>query len=240
MCMTYTLIIRSIIIYFVVLGLLRLMGKRQIGEMQPFELVITLIIADLATIPMAESALPLIHGIIPLLTLASLHYLLSLLARKSLFMRKFLNGKPVILIGPDGIDYNALKQLNMNFNDLQESLRSSGYFNLEEILYAIIQTNGMLSVLPRSAYAPLTAHDIELNKDPASLPIIIVSEGKLIPENVKLAKIDENFIKTELEGAGFLRLKDIALVTLNSQGKMYIQPKKGPFVSRDTSYNGGV
>ncbi len=238
--MTYTLIVRSIIIYFLVLGLLRLMGKRQIGEMQPFELVITLIIADLATIPMAETALPLVHGIIPLLTLATLHYFLSLLARKSLFARKLLNGKPVILIGPDGIDYNVLKGLNMNFNDLQEMLRGSGYFNLEEVLYAIMQTNGTVSILPRSAFAPLTAQDIQLPKDPASLPIIILAEGKLVKENIELAKIDEEFVRTELEGAGFLNMKNIALVTLNTQGKMYIQPKQGSFVSRETSYDGGT
>ena len=237
--MTYTLIIRSIIIYFLVLGLLRLMGKRQIGEMQPFELVITLIIADLATVPMSETALPLIHGVIPILTLASLHYLLSLLSRKSLLARKILNGKPVIVIDPNGINYDALKHLNMNFNDLQELLRGSGYFNLEEVLYAIMQTNGTLSVLPKAAFAPLTAQDLQLTKEETSLPIIVVAEGKLIPSNVELAKIDEDFIRTELEGAGFLNIKDISLITLNTKGKMFIQPKKGKAVCRQTSYNGG-
>ena len=118
--MTFTIIIRSLIIYIIVLFLIRLMGKRQIGEMQPFELVITLVIADLATIPMGEPAIPLIHGIIPLITLVCLHFLLSFLMRKSLYFRKLINGLPVILIGPDGIDFKALRKLNMNFNDLQE------------------------------------------------------------------------------------------------------------------------
>src|SRR5690606_14932664 len=121
-----------------VLILLRIMGKRQIGEMQPYELVITLIIADLATVPMSETALPILHGIIPLVTLCIIHYFLSFLTRKSLYIRKLINGKPVIVIGPNGIDYSALKMLNMNFSDLQESLRTAGYFNLEEVLYAIV------------------------------------------------------------------------------------------------------
>ncbi len=236
--MTYTLIFRSIIIYVLVLILLRIMGKRQLGEMQPFELVIMLIFADLATIPMAETALPLIHGIIPILTLAVLHYLLSFLSRKSLYLRKIINGKPQIVISPKGIEYNTLKQLDLNMNDLIEGIRGCGYFNLEEILYAIIQTNGTITVLPRGAYAPLTANDIKLEKEKASLPIIVFAEGKFIHENMNIAKIDEKFLNTKIETAGFKKLTEILLVTLNSQGKMYIQPKNGSFVTIETEYKG--
>lgn len=236
--MTYTLIFRSIIIYILALLLLRLMGKRQLGEMQPFELVIMLIIADLATIPMAETALPLIHGIIPILTLAVLHYVLSLLSRKSIFFRKLISGKPKIIITPNGVEHSALKELNLNFSDLMEGIRSAGYFNLEEILYAIIQTNGTITVLPRSNYAPLTAEDLNIEKEQASLPIIVYSEGKLMTENMNLAKIDYEFLQSEIELAGFVNLHDIILITLNTQGKMYIQPKNGPFVVRNTTYKG--
>lgn len=236
--MTYTLIFRSIIIYILVLILLRLMGKRQLGEMQPFELVIMLIFADLATIPMAETALPLIHGIIPILTLAVLHYLLSFLSRKSLFLRKIINGKPQIVISPNGIEYSTLKQLDLNINDLIEGIRGCGYFNLEEILYAIIQTNGTITVLPRGAYAPLTANDIKLEKEKASLPIIVFAEGKFIHENMNIAKIDEGFLNTKIENAGFKKLTEILLITLNTQGKMYIQPKNGSFVTIETEYKG--
>jgi uncharacterized membrane protein YcaP (DUF421 family) len=214
------------------------MGKRQLGEMQPFELVIMLIFADLATIPMAETALPLIHGIIPILTLAVLHYLLSFLSRKSIFLRKIINGKPQIVISPNGIEYSTLKQLDLNMNDLIEGIRGCGYFNLEEILYAIIQTNGTITVLPRGAYAPLTANDIKLEKEKASLPIIVFAEGKFIHENMNIAKIDEGFLNTKIENAGFKKLTEILLITLNTQGKMYIQPKNGPFVIIETEYKG--
>lgn len=236
--MILTVILRSLIIYFIVLILLRIMGKRQLGEMQPFELVITLIIADLATVPMSETALPLLHGIIALLTLCAIHYFLSFMSRKSWYIRKLMNGKPVIIIGPNGVDYNALKSLNMNFNDLQESIRTAGYFNLEEILYAIIQTNGSLSVLPRAPYAPITASDLKVEVPKVSLPIIVFSEGKPQKENMQLAKLDNNFINQQLQSAGFNNPKDILLITLNNQGDMYIQPKVGNFVTLKTNYKG--
>lgn len=236
--MTFTIIIRSVIIYTIVLFLIRLMGKRQIGEMQPFELVITLVIADLATIPMAETALPLIHGIIPLFALVCLHFLLSLLSRKSIFFRQILNGKPIILISPDGVDFKALQKLNMNFNDLQEALRGCNYFNLEEVLYAILQTNGTLTVVPRSPYAPLTANDIGIEKEGSALPIMIIAKGKPVKSNAKIAQIDEKFLENAVKQANIKSIHDVVLATINQHGKMYIQPYEGQFVTITVDYEG--
>ena len=125
----FTLIARCFIIYLIVLIVFRLMGKRQLGELQPFEFVITLIVADLATLPMADTAIPLIHGVVPLITLLLIHFALSLLIRKSIFFRKVISGKPVIIISPKGIDYENLKKLNLNLNDVQESLRNLNYYS---------------------------------------------------------------------------------------------------------------
>ncbi len=236
--MAYTLIVRSIIIYAIVLFLMRMMGKRQLGEMQPYELVITLVVADLATIPMADIALPLIHGVIPLLTLGCIHYILALLERKSLFFRKVINGKPVILINPNGIDYRNLKKCNMNFNDLQEALRTNGNFAIEEVLYAVMQTNGTLSILPRAPYAPLNANTMKIDVDEASLPIIVLAEGKLIKENAKLAKIDENFILEETKSLGYKSLNELLIVTLSNTGTLYVQGKSGKFQTKDTDFQG--
>ncbi len=236
--MTFTLIARSIIIYCIVLFLLRIMGKRQIGEMQPYEFVITLIIADLATVPMSDTALPLMHGIIPLLTLVCVHYVFTFIERKSVALRKILNGKPIILIDPAGVNYNNLKLCNMNFNDLQESLRTAGYFNLDEILYAIIQTNGTLTVLPKAEFAPLTASSIGKSIEPSSLPIIMVAEGKLMEENTKLAQIDEKFLLNNLKDYGVKKIKDILLLTLNSEGKVYMQKYNSKAVILDINYHG--
>ena len=118
-----TLILRSIIVYCIVLFAVRIMGKRQIGDMQPFELVITLIIADLACIPMSDTTIPIVFGIIPLFTLVILHHFFTFLNRKSILFRKIVNGKPIIIIDKNGINYPALKKLNMTLNDLTESLR---------------------------------------------------------------------------------------------------------------------
>ena len=237
--MTYTLIFRSLIIYFFVLILLRLMGKRQIGEMQPFELVITLIIADLATIPMSETGLPLVHGMIPIITLAFVHFALTFLSMKSLFFRKLINGKPIVVINPQGVDYNALKKLNMNFNDLMENIRGLGYFNLEEILYAIMQTNGTLTVLPRAPYAPLNADNAKIEVSPASLPITLMSEGKFVKENLELTKISQEFVISQVTNSG-LNPKEVIFLSINSEGKMYIQPKSGKFVVCNPSFKGGA
>lgn len=237
--MTYTLIVRSVIIYFLVFILLRLMGKRQIGEMQPFELVITLIIADLATIPMAETALPLVHGIIPIITLALVHFVLTFLCMHSLCFRKLINGKPIIVINPQGVDYMALKRLNMTFNDLMENVRGLGYFNLEEILYAIMQTNGTLTILPRAPFAPLNANTAKIDVEPASLPITLISEGKMVKENLKLAKIEPQFINSNISSCG-LKPSDVIFLSINADGKMYIQPKSGSFKIVKTTFLGGL
>lgn len=237
--MTFTLICRSLILYALILFLIRIMGKRQIGEMQPFELVITLIIADLATIPMAETTLPLIQGIIPLLTLVCLHYLICLLSRKSVFFRRIFSGKPIILLDPNGINFENLKKVNMNFNDLTEGLHSAGYFNLEELMYVILQTNGTMTILPRSAYAPLTANDLQLKKDPATLPIIIVTKGKIMKDNMELAQINESFILKHVKKVGIKNIKDILIMTINNNGKIYVQPKNKSFSCIETNYSGG-
>jgi uncharacterized membrane protein YcaP (DUF421 family) len=207
--------------------------------MQPFELVITLIIADLATIPMAETALPLLQGIIPLLTLVCIHYLICMLSRKSLTFRKLFNGKPIILLDPNGINYENLKKVNMNFNDLMEGIHTAGYFNLEELLYVILQTNGSMTVVNRSAFSPVTANDLQIKKENASLPIILITKGKIMKENMRLAKIDEKFIKANLDKAGIKNIKDVIILTLDNNGKIYVQEKNKPFKSFDSNYNKG-
>ena len=223
-----TIIIRSIIIYLIVLLVFRLMGKRQLGQMQPFELVLTLIIADLATIPMAEVSVPVLHGVVPLLTLVVLHFILTLISRSSHFFSKIISGKPVIIVNPKGIDYKAMKKLNLSTDDIFEALRGAGYFNISQIQYAIMETNGKVSVMPKAEYAPLTNGDLKTNTNESFLPIVLVSEGKMIKENIELAKISqgeiEDIINKNSKGAS---VKDVLLLTLDRTGEGYLQLKKG-------------
>ena len=166
-----TIVFRAVIIYLVVLFLYRLMGKRQLGEMQPFELVLTLIIADLATIPMAEISVPVLHGIVPLFTLVVVHYILTFFSKISSGFSCFLSGKPVIIINPNGIDNKALKNLDISVDDVFEAIRGCGYFKIEQIQYAIMETNGKMSVLPKSNFAPVTAGDMKLKVEKSTIPV---------------------------------------------------------------------
>ncbi len=223
------LFIRVQIIYFVVLLFLRIMGKRQIGEMQPYELVITLIIADLATVPMSDANIPLINGILPLAILVILHYSITMLARKSIIFRKIVSGQPVIVISPDGINYEALKKLNMNLHDLQESLRQCNYFYFDQIQYAIIETNGKISVVPKSQYAPATAQDVNAQTEKAELPILIITDGKIMKDNLKLVNISESQLNSLFKTLKIPKVKDVVVMSLDSSGKMYYQLKNQPY-----------
>ncbi len=218
-----TIVARAIIIYLVVLFLYRLMGKRQLGQMQPFELVLTLIIADLATIPMAEVSVPVLHGIVPLLTLVILHFVLTFLSKISNKFASFLSGKPVIVINPDGIDYKALKNLNLSVDDVFEAIRGCGYFKIEQIQYAIMETNGKMSVLPKSQYAPVTVEDMHIETEKSAIPINIINEGKIVKENLPIADIDESDVKNILEQAKIRKVKDVLILTVDKNGSVYIQ-----------------
>jgi len=219
----FTIVVRAIIIYVVVLFLYRLMGKRQLGQMQPFELVLTLIIADLATIPMAEVSVPVLHGIVPLLTLVVLHFVITYLCKLSNKIAAFISGKPVIVINPNGIDYKALKNLNLSVDDVFEAIRGCGYFSIEQVQYAIMETNGKMSVLPKSEFAPVTVGDVNLQVDKAALPINIISEGKLIKQNLPIARIDETDVKNLMQKAGAKRVKDVLVLTIDKNGTAFCQ-----------------
>lgn len=234
------MLIRSIIIYFCVLFVIRLMGKRQIGEMQPLEFVITLIIADLACIPMAELSVPLIHGIVPIITLLVLHFFICFLARKSMIARYLLTGRPAIIISPKGINYKELRSLNMTLDDLMELVRGCDVFNLADIAYAILETNGNLCVIKKAMVEPVTREDMKVKVSQNALPVNIIMDGKLMKENVELAGIDEKFINKCLEKASLKRIKDVLLLTLDNNGEVFIQGKNAQeYYSFQMNYDGG-
>lgn len=144
-----TIVIRVIIIYIIAIVVMRLMGKRQIGEMEPFELVITLIIADLATIPMADPTIPIWYGILPLLIIQVIHFFVVKLQVKSKTFRNLLSGSPVIVVSPAGIDYKKLKELDICEDELMELLHGKDVFDVKDIDYAILESSGKISVVPK-------------------------------------------------------------------------------------------
>ncbi len=226
-----TIVIRAVIIYLIVLTVLRLMGKRQIGQMQPYELVMTLIIADLATIPMGELSVPLLHGVVPLLTLSVIHFIITIATKKSIKLNHLISGKPIIIINPNGIDYEALQNLKISTDDIFGAIRTKGYFKLEQIEYAIMETNGTINVLPKSDNAPVTNLDLKIKKENEGIPVTLVSEGTIMKENLEIAEVDEKFVNKALEKAKIKNLKQCVILTIDEQNKVYIQEQGKKFLT---------
>ncbi len=220
-----TVIVRVLIIYILILFVFRLMGKRQLGQMQPFELVLTLIIADLATIPMAEMSVPLLNGVVPLLTLVVFHYVITILTRVSSGFSNFISGKPVIVIDQTGISYEALKKLNITIDDLFESIRECGYFSFSEVQYAIMETNGKVSVMPKPENAPVTNGDMKIEKQADSLPLTIISEGSYMKENLEMSDKNKDFFDKFLEKQKIKSVKQVLILTMTKQGEVFFQEK---------------
>lgn len=219
------MLIRSVVIYICVLVVIRLMGKRQVGEMQPFEFVITLIIADLACIPMAELSVPLTHGIVPILGLLIVHFLICVLSRKFMFARYLLTGRPAIVISPKGINYKELKSLNMTLDDLMELVRGCDVFNLSEIQYAIIETNGNLCVIKKAEQEPVTREDLKVKVSQNGLPVNIIMDGKLMQENVVMTGLSSKLLNECLDKAKIKNIKDVLILTIDNNGEVFIQAK---------------
>ena len=228
-----TVFIRSIITYVFLLFIMRLMGKRQLSELQPFEFVITLIVAELACIPMSDTSIPLTYGIIPMFTLFILHISITKLASKNHKFNRFLNGVPVVLISPKGIDHRLLNKLDMNITDLLHALRAAGYFYPGEVAYAIMETNGTLSVLPKSGFAPATPSDMSLDVDKNEMPYPIICEGNLFSENLTISGVTEEEVIDYLEKHS-LTPKDVLLFTVDKMRAIYLQPYKGDAITEDT------
>lgn len=235
------MLIRSLIVYAITFVVVRLMGKRQVGEMQPFEFVITLIIADLACVPMAELSVPLTHGVVPILVLFVLHFFICFLARKSMKLRYALTGKPAIVVRPSGIDYNELRRLNMTIDDLMELVRGCQYFEIDQIAYAIIETNGNLCVIPKSNSQPASREDLNIKSEPAALPMNLIMDGKLMKQNLAIANVDERFLEKYYKKVNVANHKQIILFTIDNNGKIFIQPKKRDryYTFVESGYSGG-
>lgn len=198
------------------------MGKRQIAQMQPFDVVITLIIADLATIPMSDQSIPLLNGIVPLLVLTVIHFLITFLSCKSLGIRHIVNGKPIILVSPQGILEENIKKLNMTVADVMEASRYVGYVSLEDINYMIMETNGNISVLPNSDATNVVRSDLKIDKEDDKLPVVLISDGKISKENLQITKVDDALLKNFLAMHN-TNAKEVIIMHYSSDGTIYLQ-----------------
>jgi uncharacterized membrane protein YcaP (DUF421 family) len=205
------------------------MGKRQIGEMQPFEFIITLIIADLACIPMTEVSIPLVYGIVSIACLFILHQLLSILEQRGKLFKRIISGKPSIVINQNGVDMLELKKNNLSVDDLIETMRSLGYFSLDDAYYAIYESNGKLSTLENQ------------NKTQKSsfLPLLIIDDGKIIKNNLSLIKSKLEDINNFLQQSN-AKLKDVEVLTIDGNGRAYLKIKKQKYAIKTFTLKEGV
>ena len=217
--------IRAILLYVLVLVVMRCMGKREIGQLQPFELAISIMIADLATTPMAEPGTPITYGIIPILSLLVMHLLISTINIKSIKMRGILCGKPSILIYRGKINEKALKKENFTINELQERLRGNNIFNLGDVEYAILETSGQISVITKPGKRNVTLDDMKINAEYEGIPYDLVIDGKIMFDNLRKLCKSKEWLEKEV-GKFDMKPEEALIVTLDADGKIFCQKKE--------------
>ena len=222
----FTALIRTLILYIIIIAGVRLMGKRQVVELEPSELVLSLLIADLASVPMQDLGTPLHSGVIPILALLSLTMILSVLTMKSVRFRALLCGRPSIIIRDGKPDQLEMRRNRLTVDELLEELRNQGYTDLTTVKYAILETNGHLSVLTYTHERPATAAQLHLQAKEPGLPLVVVSDGKLLSQNLKKSGHDQAWLDKQLRQKSCPDLKDVFLMTVDELDQVYLVPKQ--------------
>lgn len=218
--------IRTVLIYVLLIAAMRVMGRRQLGELQPIELVVTLLISDLASVPMQDSTIPLFSGIIPICVLVAAEILLSAWMLKSPRFSALVSGNPMLIVNNGVLDQQVLKKLRMTVEDLTESLRGQGVFDLRDVQAAVAETNGTITVYPTAAKRPVAFED--LGRIPApdhGMPLVVLADGTLCEWALTACDLDKRWVMNVLRAKGF-RKEDVMLMTANRSGDYHIIPKE--------------
>lgn len=216
---------RTVILYLLLILVVRVMGKRQIGQMEPTEFVVTMLLANLAAVPMQDNGIPLASGLVPMLTVLGISLILSVLAYQSIRMRRLLCGKPVILVENGTICQRNLARTRIHLDELTEHLREREVLDLGQVQYAILETNGQISVFPYPQYKPASAKDAGLRVPEQSMPVTIVSDGKLLESNLAVSGRDRAWLGHQLRSRG-CPLRDTYLLTVDGKGNVYFIKKE--------------
>ena len=213
---------RAIVLYIIVLAVMRLMGKREIGQLQPFELAISIMIADLAATPMAETGIPITNGIMPILGLLVMHLIISMINIKSTKARQIICGKPSLLIFRGKIDQKVLKKERFTINELEERLRDNNIFNIGDVEYAILETSGQVTVIPKPNKRPTTPEDFNIEPKYEGIPYDLVIDGKVEYENLKKIGKDYKWLQKQTEKFG-IKPEQALIVTIDGDNKFFCQ-----------------
>jgi len=217
--------IRTLILYLLIIFGIRLMGKRQVGELEPSELVLSLIIADLAAVPMQDFGIPLLSGIIPIVTLLSMTTILSVLTMKNVKFRAVMCGRPSIIVENGALRQQEMEKNRFTVDELMEDLRLQGINDISTIKYAILETNGKLSILPYAEQLPVTAQQMNVTVAELGLPLVIISDGHLLSHNLKARGLNEGWLNNCLHAHGISRLEDVFLLTVDEKNNVYFAAK---------------
>ncbi len=209
--------IRAVVLYLILILVIRLMGKRQIGQMEPSEFVVTMLIANLASVPVEDVGVPLYTGVIPMFTVLGVEWVLSVLCLRSIRIRKLLCGKPVILIDNGRILQQNLRKTTVTIDELTESLREKNILDLKTVQFAILETSGKLSVFPYPKDRPASAQEAGIKAVPQYLPVTIISDGRLLKHNLSVAQKDTAWVEKQLK-AHHTTQKDTWLMTVDAAG----------------------
>lgn len=218
--------VRTIILYLLIIAGIRLMGKRQVGELEPSELVLALIIADLAAVPMQDFGIPLLSGIIPILTLLCITMILSVLTMKSVKFRALICGRPSIIVENGRLHQREMIKNRFTVDELMEELRMKGVTDLSVVKYAILETNGQISVLPYANQLPVTAEQMNVTPEDVGLPIVIINDGRVLDHNLKTRGLNRQWLQNYLEAHKLKRAQDVFLLTVDEQNRVYCVAKE--------------
>ena len=222
-----TAFVRTIILYFFIMAGMRLMGKRQIGELEPSELVLTMMISDLAAVPMQDFGIPLLFGLVPILTLLALSLLLCQISLRSIRFRALVCGTPTVLIREGVLQQSAMRKNRYTLDELLEELREQGFTCVEDVKYAVLENSGQLTVFPWTARQPPTAEQLGLDlEDDVTLPAVIINDGRVIRRNLMACGRDENWLRKQLSREKAASPEEIFLLTLDEQGKVFCVRKE--------------
>ncbi len=224
-----TAFFRTVILYLFIIAGLRLMGKRQIGELEPGDLVLTLIISDLASVPMQDFGIPLVNGVFPIIVLLSLSMLVSYFSLKSIRFRSLVCGRPTVIIQDGKILQANMAKTRFTVDELYEQLRTQGYSSLDGVKYAILETSGQVSVLPYTRTAPLTPQSagIEVQED-VTLPVLVVNDGHILTDNLRTCGRDLSWLQGQLKKRRLTSPKQVFLMTVDETGAVVCVTKEGP------------
>lgn len=220
-----TVFVRTMVLYMVSVAAIRLMGKRQVGQLQPYEFVLALMIAELAASPMENVGTPLLYGIVPILGMMVLHGLATLLTMKFTPVRRLFSGGPSVIIRKGVIQYEEMRRMCYTTTDLLEELRAQGFLNVADVCTAILETSGKLSVFPHAGKRPASPEDLGVRVAYEGIPMTLVVDGRVQREHLDRCGLTEAWLRRQLAPMGYKDVSGVLLASLDTQGKLFVQGK---------------